>query len=127
MYIEVSYEGYKKWNIENTVLLTKQKYKKKFTIVSYYEILLENKDLINKGILVSTTDVENESIKNINHKELIKPLSEWQSWALDIYDAYISARKTACTREIAHKYKVFLQTARSYKRKFEEFLKKFLN
>lgn len=108
MYIEVSYEEYKKWNVKNT-------------------ILFKNKDLLNKDSLTDKADVENEAIANINNKELIKALSEWQPWALDIYNAYISGRKTTCTREIANKYKVSLQTARSYKRQFENFLLIFLN
>ena len=126
MYIEVSYEEYKKWNVKNTISLKNREYKKKFTIVSFEEILFKNKDLLNKDSLTDKADVENEAIANINNKELIKALSEWQPWALDIYNAYISGRKTTCTREIANKYKVSLQTASSYKRKFKRFLKKFL-
>jgi hydroxymethylpyrimidine pyrophosphatase-like HAD family hydrolase len=126
MYIEVSYEEYKKWNVENTLSAKNRKYKKNFTIVSFDEFVLKNKDLSDKDILIDKADVENEAIENINNKELIKALSEWQPWALDIYKAYISGRKTACTREIASKYNVSLQTARSYKRKFKSFLKKFL-
>ena len=42
MYIEVSYEEYKKWNVKNTILLKNREYKKKFTIVSFEEILFKN-------------------------------------------------------------------------------------
>lgn len=80
MYIEVSYEEYKKWNVKNTILLKNREYKKKFTIVSFEEILFKNKDLLNKDSLTDKADVENEAIANINNKELIKALSEWQPW-----------------------------------------------
>ena len=40
---------------------------------------------------------------------------------------YIAGEKTSCTKAIAMKYEVSEQTARKYKRQFEDFVKKYFS
>lgn len=126
MLIEVPLKEYQEWNSDNTVKTRKRKYESTCTTISLDDNLSDQEDLDHEDILADEYDLENEVIDSILLSELKKALRAWQPWALDILDAYLSGRKKECTPEIAAKYGVSEQTARSYKRKFEKFLKNFL-
>lgn len=126
MYIEVSLEEYQEWNSKNTVAIRKRKYESCFTTISLDDELSDQEDLDHEDILADEYDLESEVIDSILISELRKALKDWPPWATEILDSYLSGRKKECTSEIAQKYDVSEQTARSYKKKVENFLKYFL-
>lgn len=126
MFIEVSLKKYQEWNSENTVRIRKRKYESTCTTISLDDSLSDQEDLDHEDILADEYDLESEVADRVLLSELRKALKDWQPWATDILDAYLSGRKRECTSEIAEKYGVSEQVARKYKRQFENFLKKIL-
>lgn len=115
MYIEVSKNEYQKWNSENTSAGKKRKYKNQYTLVSLDDYLLDQDNLFHGEVVTDDKKFEDEVMDSLSMYELKEKLAAWQPWALDLLEAYLSGRKKECTAEIADKYGVSKQTARSYK------------
>ena len=118
MFIEVSREEHHRWNSKHTVSERNRKYGKEFIHLSLDDFLART--------LVDTHCVEDDVASQILIMELKCALRLWKPWAMDLYDAYLAGRRKKCTAEIAQKYGVSPQTARSYKRQFEAFVINFL-
>ena len=126
MFIEVSREEHHRWNSKHTVSERNRKYGKDFLFLSLDDFLAGSDEIYIAETLADAHCVEEDVASQIRMEELECALRLWKPWAMDLYDAYLAGRKTKCTAEIAQKYGVSLQTARSYKRQFEAFVKNFL-
>lgn len=126
MFIEVSREEHHRWNSRHTVSERNRKYGKDFVHLSFDDFLAGSNEIYIAETLADAHCIEEDVVSQMRMTELESALRLWKPWAIDLYEAYLAGRKTKCTAEIAQKYGVSLQTARSYKRQFENFVKKFL-
>ena len=73
-----------------------------------------------------TEDNEEERIlERLRMEELQRALADWRIWGPYLLKLYLMGKKRNCIPALVRKYKVSPQTARKYKRQFENFLKKF--
>ena len=54
-----------------------------------------------------------------------KELEDWRPWGVFLLELYLAGEHRSCVPMLVRRYKVSPQTARKYKRQFENFLKKF--
>lgn len=125
MYIEVSLEEHRDWNIRHTISERNRKFGEKFSFCSLEQDIIDHEGISTEDILINNNDSIAESESRIHVEEFEAALKSWEPWAYDIYLAYKAGKRRSCTSEIAKKYGVSEQTARSYKRKFEKCLKNF--
>lgn len=126
MFIEVDREEHHRWNSRHTASERNRKHGKDFVHLSLDDFLAGTNQIYIADILTDSHCIEEDVTSQIRMTELENALRLWKPWAIDLYEAYLAGRKTKCTAEIAQKYGVSLQTARSYKRQFETFVKEFL-
>lgn len=126
MFIEVSCEEHRKWNREHTAAERNRAASKNAIQLSLEDFVPGSKDISLSECVADPCNLEENIISEIKMNELQEALRIWKPWALDCFHAYMSGEKCRCVAIIAEKYGVSKQTARSYKRKFEEFVKNFL-
>ena len=125
MVIEVSYEKFKEWNSKHTISERNRKLEKEFSFISLSKEIYSEDGCSLLDYLASEDNPEKKVIDALMKNELCSQLSAWRPWAMDVLNLYLNDDKSKCTSFLAEKYKVSEQTARKYKRQFEEFIKKF--
>ena len=125
MYMEVSFDEFKKWNKENTRKRDQREFKKKYLFVSLSELQSDdsNKEC---DIIGENLKFEEGVLDVLLIAELEEKLAKWKPWAVDLLRAYLSGEKRTCTSKIALKYGVSSRTVARYKLQFEDKVKKFL-
>ncbi|MCH5273426.1 MAG: hypothetical protein J1E35_07110 [Lachnospiraceae bacterium] len=126
IFIEVSREEHHKWNSSHTISERNRKLGNSFLHLSLDDFLAGSEELRVADVLADTSCTEGAVLSQMRMTELQNALRLWKPWAMDFYYAYLAGKKRKCTGKIAEKYGVSLQTARSYKRQFENFVKNFL-
>lgn len=126
IFIEVSREEHHKWNSSHTISERNRKLGNSFFHLSFDDFLAGSEELRIADVLADTSCMEDAVLSRMQMAKLQNALRLWKPWAMDFYRAYLAGKKRKCTAGIARKYGVSLQTARSYKRQFENFVKNFL-
>lgn len=64
-------------------------------------------------------------VDKVQLEALQKELEDWRPWGVFLLELYLAGEHRSCVPMLVRRYKVSPQTARKYKRQFENFLKKF--
>lgn len=127
MVIETSAEEYRTWNREHMAAERNRAIGKRFQHISLNANPLgtDGAERIQDAV-VATEQAEEAIFDQLLMENLRARLSAWKPWANDLLELYLQGQKKTCTKMLAAKYGVSPQTARKYKRQFENFIKKFL-
>ena len=127
MVIEVPYEDYLLWHREHMAAERNRRLGKKYSQFSL-EYLLSNSEgeFLFADVLSSNEQVEEMICDKVLIEELRDNPAMQVSWARDLLDMCLQGKYKSCTDSLARKWGVSERTVRDYKRKFKDFLKKFL-
>lgn len=128
MVIEVSRQEYCTWNREHMAAERNRSTGKKFQHLSLDVKLFsadEGESL--QDSLITANLMEDMVCERMLIENLRVSLAHWKPWANGLLDLYLQGQKKSCTAALAAKYGVSQQTARKYKRQFENFIKNFLS
>lgn len=99
---------------------------KRFQHLSFETMAFQKKRASEDGVsYVPDDQVENLVCDKAILLELRKELAAWKPWGNDLLDLYLLGQKRVCTKILTRKYGVSPQTARKYRRQFEEYIKKY--
>ena len=126
MFIEVSYEEYRAWNKEQTMACRNLKERRKHHQLSLDAPSIDSDIEDLHEYEASEERFEEIILDGVLMTQLRAALTAWKPWGPELLDYYLAGNKRGCTKQIADKYGVSLQTAREYKRCFEKFAIKFL-
>lgn len=127
MYIESSKQEYDRWHAADQRKRRKRKSNKGIEIVSTdYESHTDESCSLH-GIITDTIDWEALIVESMEMEGLTHALSEWQPWAIDILECYLTGQKRECTKFLSLKQGVSVQTIRARKREFEAFVLGYLH
>lgn len=131
MYIEVPLDEYRRWNSDNTVAQ-----KKRMAGTQYKQLSLDAPTTSEEvsslhEVVPSSFDLEKYVIGRLTTsgdllKDLKIALKAWKPWGSEILDLYMAGKRRESTHWLANYCGVSAQTARRYKREFENFIKNFL-
>lgn len=126
MVIETSQEEYRRWNRERMAAKRNRECGKKVQVFPLDAYLRDKQSDISFQDVMLTEDSEEEKILDqLRMEELQRTLAGWRIWGPYLLKLYLMGEKRNCIAALVKKYKVSPQTARKYKRQFENFLKKF--
>ena len=127
MVIEVTWDEWKEWDNKQRAVRRSNERKREISFLSL-DCLIEDgdRDQFYERMLIDDI-FETEVISNRSIDGLRAALREWNPWGVELMEYYIAGEKTSCTKAIAMKYEVSEQTARKYKRQFEDFVKKYFS
>jgi len=117
MIVEVPYEDYLHWNASRSPTVRNRSHRGKFSHFS-----IDDGDL---DFIPIPYAFEEEIMEEMMICELHDALANWHDWGVDFLQHYLSGKKKTCAPAIAEKYGISVRQARRYKKKFEEFVKKF--
>jgi len=125
MYIETSYEDYRRWHSENKQEDRIENAGKSFLKYSIDAVTAED----NYAFFMDALSVCGEMEESIQIKDTLRKLEfavkAWEPWAYDIFRYYMAGKKRSCTSLLAQKYGVSEQIIRRRKKLFESFCKDF--
>ena len=127
MYIEVTLEEYREWHSGRVISERNRENKKKHEHISLNATLTAEGTEVLLNIVSSDYRLDETVHDRILMEELRNVLHSWMPWANDILNVYLSGKQRHATAWLAKKYAVSEQTIRSYKRRFEAFVKAFLS
>lgn len=132
MYIETTYEEYRKWANSYTATYRKRKQyeqlKDQIVILSLSEPELSDNEFITlEDTIMDEQDIETYIISEMLIKELRKALAKWNEWAPELLDFYLDGQGKTCNSYLMNKHGISDSLLRRRKRKFKEFVKKYLN
>ena len=128
MYIEVTLEEYRQWNQKRMAAVRRHDTHHHMRTYSLDAPLGGQEGAPCLGhTIASTYQMEDQVCDLVLMWELRNMLKTQAPWYVELLDAYLKGEKRACTESLARKYGVSTQTARKYKRQFEELIKKFLS
>ena len=126
MVIEVPMEVYRAWHRDHMASVRNQARGKRFQHLSFETMAFQKKRASEDGVsYVPDDQVENLVCDKAILLELRKELAAWKPWGNDLLDLYLLGQKRVCTKILTRKYGVSPQTARKYRRQFEEYIKKY--
>ena len=126
MVIETSYEEYRQWNRERMAAKRNRNLGQKICILSLNTYLKDSQNCITlEDILQADDHTEKKMIDKVQMEALQKELEDWRPWGVFLLELYLAGEHRSCVPMLVRRYKVSPQTARKYKRQFENFLKKF--
>lgn len=125
MYIEVSPQEHRSWNIGNTMRQKNRKHGQDYTFLPIDASIRGDLATIQDS-LVSDCDLERLATDNVLMDELRKALKAWKPWAEELLDLYISGEKHACTPYLCRKHKLGRSSIQKQKSQFEKFILDFL-
>ena len=127
MVIETTWDEYRKWNRERMAAKRNRECGKKVQIFPLdANIRDQQSDLSFYDVMLTEGDEEEKILNRLRIEELRRALADWRIWGPYLLELYLMGEKRDCVPALVWKYKVSPQTARKYKRQFENFLKKFL-
>ena len=128
MVIEISRQEYRTWNREHMAAERNRSFGKKFQHLSLDAKLFsaDEGESLQDSLIVSDL-MENSVCDRILIENLRAALTRWKPWANGLLDLYLQGQKKRCTAVLAADCGVSQQTARKYKRQFENFIKNFLS
>lgn len=127
MVIETSAEEYRAWNREHMAAERNRAAGKEFQHISLDAKPLGTDSVERIGDAVAASEqVEELIFEELLMDHLRAELARWKPWATELLDLYLKEEKKTCTAAFAAKQGISQQTARKYKRQFEDFIKKFL-
>ena len=124
--IETTKEEYRKWNQERMASQRNRRNEQNIQLLSLDESV-QNTDgqILFRDTIKSDDHTEELVIDSIQMEILRHALEAWKPWGTELLDLYLAREQKACVSILARKYSVSLQTARKYKRQFENFIKNF--
>lgn len=126
MVIETSYEEYRQWNRERMAAKRNRNLGQKICILSLNTYLKDSQNCITlEDVLQADDHTEKKMIDKVQLEALQKELEDWRPWGVFLLELYLAGEHRSCVPMLVRRYKVSPQTARKYKRQFENFLKKF--
>lgn len=125
MYIEVSPQEHRSWNIGNTMRQKNRKRGQDYTFLPIDASIREDLGSIQDS-LVSDCDLERLATDNVLMDELRKALRAWRPWAEELLDIYLNGGKHTCTPYLIEKYKIGERGVQKRKVAFEKFILNFL-
>ena len=127
MVIETSWDEWKEWDNKQRAVRRSNERKREISFMSL-DCLIEDgdRDQFYERMLIDDI-FETEVISNRSIDGLRAALRKWNPWGVELMEYYIAGEKKSCTKAIAMKYEVSEQTARKYKRQFEDFVKKYFS
>lgn len=127
MVIETTWEEYREWNRERMAVKRNRECGKRVQVFPLDACLRDQQSALSFHDVMLTEDKEEEQIlERLRMEELQRALADWRMWGPYLLKLYLMGEKRNCIPALVRKYKVSPQTARKYKRQFENFLKKFL-
>lgn len=127
MVIETTEEEYQKWNQERMASIRNYRIGQDIQKISLDEYVQNVDGLVPlRDVIEADNRTEELAIDSIQLKAIRQALAGWRFWGVDILDLYLAGEQKACVSIMMKKYGVTPQTARKYKRQFENFIKKFL-
>ena len=127
MIIETTEEEHRRWCNERKPIyrnLQAQKLIKFLSIDATFDTGTEENSLL--AFLPSETNEIGNVQSDIAMEQLRVALREWRPWAEDMLDFYLSGDKRTCSSFFALRYGISERQVRTYKKQFEDFVKKFL-
>ena len=125
MYIEVSYNEYKRWHSSNEMVGRKRKTNSPYPVLSLDAPAKDTEASDYHEVVPSPCNTEKSALDKIMLEELRKALEKWRPWANDLLDLYMDGKRRESTNWLAVSCGVSQQMARRYKKDFENFLKNF--
>ncbi len=126
--MEVSRAYYLNWINQHMKDKRKREHKANLRILSLDAPIVAGNPIISLGHIIPSGQQMEDDICSRDIMETLKmALSIWRPWAKDLLEYYLNGEQRTCTHKIAITYGVSLQTARKYKRQFEEFIKNFFD
>ena len=126
MYIEVSYNEYKKWNREHMRSERNRRISRDIQILPLEDFLRSNGIESPDSSKNLSFDQENCLIDKVLISQLREAVSKWKPWGAAMLDLYLNHEQKKAAQIISRKYHVSIQSARKYKRQFEKFIINFL-
>lgn len=127
IYIESSKQEYDRWHAADQRKRRKRKSCKDIQIVSIDYQSHTDEGCSLHGLITDTIDWEALIVDSMEMESLTRALSEWQPWAIDILECYLTGQKRECTKFLSIKQGVSVQTIRARKREFEAFVLGYLH
>ncbi len=148
IYIEASFEQYRKWRNEHMRADRKRRRNRKSQqpqekghnqvqgngmnnkprILSLDAPVAGGNQTISLGCAIPDTWQMEEAVCSQAVVDTLRSaLSAWQPWANELLDYYLRGEQRSCTNVLAEKYGVSPQMVRKYKKQFEDFIKKFFD
>lgn len=127
MIIETTEGEHRRWCNERKPIyrnLQAQKLIKFLSIDATFDTGTEENSLL--AFLPSETNEIGNVQSDIAMEQLRVALREWRPWAEDMLDFYLSGDKRTCSSFFALRYGISDRQVRTYKKQFEDFVKKFL-
>lgn len=126
MYIEVSQAEHSKWNKVHTAAMRNRRFGEKYLKLSLDAPGDEDSESSLGELIPSPFDIEAAALDQFNTDKIRQALRKWNVWAEDMLDIYLAGKAKSSAYEIAERYGVSSRQGRTYKKQFEEFLKKIL-
>ena len=125
MVIETTWEVWREWDNSQRAIRRNQENKRKFSYLSLDRMIEGgDREQLHDRLLLDDS-LEPKTLSGYVIMELREALAIWNDWGTVLLDFYLEGKKKSCTKDICQMYGVSEQTARKYKRQFEDFVKKY--
>jgi len=125
--MEVSEDEYKAWKRDAQRSRRNRKYAEQFDLLPLDAPLEVEQDLFLFQTITDCKSSEDAFFTNHVFTDLREALDAWKPWASSLLQLYIKGERRSSTKWLAKTCGVSVQTARSYKREFESFIRNFVH
>lgn len=126
MYIETTKEKYDKWHSQAVSQYEKDQYGKDFIFISTEQPSRDNPEITVGDTISDGFDLESAVLDEVLMEELRVALQNWREWAVELFDYWRVGKYRTCSKELIQKYGISYVTIAKRKKRFETFVKNFI-